>query len=85
MELRNTNIVKSPYSSSRVRLEGEVLYDDAAGSELYWFEVDEKYAKDLKIAATSKYKNKPYAQSLKFSWNKIALKYMDLISNILKK
>lgn len=45
----------------------------------------EKYAKDLKIAAATNYKNKPYAQSLKYSWNKIAAIYIDLITDILKK
>ncbi len=33
------------------------------------------YAKDLKIAANTNYRNKPYNQSLKFSWNKIAELY----------
>ncbi len=33
------------------------------------------YAKDLKIAANTNYRNKPYNQSLKFSWNKIAAHY----------
>ena len=42
----------------------------------------EKYAKDLEIAAHTNYRNKPYNQSLKFSWNKIAQKYSTLISGI---
>ena len=42
----------------------------------------EKYAKDLEIAAKTNYKNKPYAQALNFSWNKIAQKYLSLIENL---
>lgn len=45
----------------------------------------EKYAKDLKIAVKTKYKNKPYSQALKYSWNKIAEIYSRLIDEILKK
>lgn len=45
----------------------------------------EKYAKDLTIAVKTNYKNKPYAQSLKFSWNKVAANYSDLIGELLKK
>lgn len=45
----------------------------------------EKYAKDLAIAIKTRYKNKPYAQALKFSWNKIAQKYSSLIEEMLKK
>jgi len=44
----------------------------------------EKYAKDLEIAAKTNYKNRPYEQSLKFSWNKIAEKYANLIKNLSK-
>lgn len=43
----------------------------------------EKYAKDLTIAIKTRYKNKPYAQALKFSWNKIAEEYFNLIKNLL--
>ena len=43
----------------------------------------DKYAKDLEIAAHTNYRNKPYNQSLKFSWNKIAVKYSQLISQML--
>ena len=42
----------------------------------------EKYAKDLKIAANTNYKNKPYEQSLKFSWNKLAERYNRLIRDL---
>lgn len=44
-----------------------------------------QYARDLQLAAKTDYKNKPYTQSLKFSWNKIAEKYQLLISNLLSK
>ena len=43
-----------------------------------------EYAKDLELAAKTDYKNKPYTQSLKFSWNKIAQRYHDLISEIIR-
>lgn len=33
------------------------------------------YARDLQIAINSNYRNKPYNQALKFSWNKIAALY----------
>lgn len=45
----------------------------------------EKYAKDLEIAAKTNYRNRPYTQSLKFSWNKIAEKYLGLIDEVLKR
>ena len=44
----------------------------------------EKYATDLQIAANTNYKNKPYNQSLNFSWNKIAQEYLKLINQSLK-
>lgn len=44
-----------------------------------------QYAKDLELAAKTNYKNKPYVQALKFSWNKVAQAYIDLISSLLKK
>lgn len=44
----------------------------------------EKYAKDLQIAANTNYKNKPYEQSLKFSWNKVAEKYTALMKDLAK-
>lgn len=43
-----------------------------------------QYARDLEIAAKTNYRNKPYMQSLKFSWNKVAQKYMDLIASLLQ-
>lgn len=42
------------------------------------------YAKDLMIAASTNYRNIPYDQSLKYSWNKVAKNYSDLIINITK-
>lgn len=41
-----------------------------------------QYAKDLELATGTDYKNKPYAQSLKFSWNKVIQRYQDLISSL---
>lgn len=41
-----------------------------------------RYAKALSYAARSNFKNKPYAQALNFSWNKIAERYLRLISKI---
>lgn len=43
----------------------------------------EKYAKDLTIAVKTKYKNKPYSQALKYSWNKVAENYSRLIDEML--
>lgn len=40
------------------------------------------YAKDLSIAVKTSYKNRPYNQALKFSWNKIALEYSRAISQL---
>lgn len=40
-----------------------------------------KYAKDLEIASLTNYRNIPYNQALKFSWNKVAAEY----SKVLKK
>ena len=42
-----------------------------------------QYAKDLELAARTNYKNIPYMQALKFSWNKVAQRYSDLIGNYL--
>jgi len=44
-----------------------------------------QYAKDLELAAKTDYKNKPYVQAQKFSWNKVAGKYNDLIGDLVKK
>lgn len=45
----------------------------------------ELYAKDLRIAAATNYRNIPYDRALYFSWNKIAQKYSNLISEQAKK
>ncbi len=41
-----------------------------------------KYAKDLEIAASTNYRNIPYNQALKFSWNKVASEYSKVIKKI---
>ena len=48
MQLKHANVLKSRCSEDRVRLSGEVAYDDRAiRPELYWFDVPEKYAEYL--------------------------------------
>lgn len=42
----------------------------------------DQYAKDLLLAAKTNYRNLPYNQALKFSWNKIAERYQKLINNL---
>ena len=42
-----------------------------------------QYATDLEIAAKTHYRNIPYNQALKFSWNKTAEMYLELIRHIL--
>src|SRR3990167_8743178 len=44
-----------------------------------------QYARDLMLAASTNYKNRPYNQALKFSWNKITEKYEKVIANLLKR
>jgi len=44
----------------------------------------DKYAKDLIIASKTNYKNIPYMQALKFSWNKIVQKYSALIKEMVE-
>ena len=41
-----------------------------------------QYAKDLMLAASTNYKNRPYNQALKFSWNKIAQRYEMVIGKL---
>lgn len=43
------------------------------------------YAKDLEIASKTDYRNIPYNQALKFSWNKVAISYDRLIKQMFKK
>ena len=45
----------------------------------------DQYSKDLMLAASVNYRNRPYNQALKFSWNKIAEKYQKVITNLLKR
>ena len=44
----------------------------------------DQYSKDLQIASKTNYRNIPYDQALKFSWNKIAQKYSYLIQSVLR-
>lgn len=44
-----------------------------------------QYANDLLIAARTNYRSIPYDQALKFSWNKNAQKYSNLINNLVQK
>jgi hypothetical protein len=51
MELVSVRIDKSQSSRGRVRLVGDVAYDDRPGKvEQYWFEVPEKYADSLSVS-----------------------------------
>ncbi len=43
----------------------------------------DRYAKDLEIAIKTNYRNIPYIQALKFSWNKTAQKYASVINELL--
>ena len=43
------------------------------------------YAADLLIASKTNYRNIPYDQALKFSWNNVAIKYSKLIAEITRK
>jgi len=45
----------------------------------------DQYAKDLMLAVALNYRNRPYNQALKFSWNKIAGRYERVITNLLKR
>ncbi|MEK9147230.1 MAG: glycosyltransferase [Patescibacteria group bacterium] len=45
----------------------------------------DQYAKDLLLAASTNYRNIPYDQAAKFSWNKIAQRYQTLIEDVLFK
>lgn len=48
MDLKGISIIRSPDSGDRVRLCGEVAYDNkACRPEVYWFDVREKYAECL--------------------------------------
>src|SRR5262245_39546223 len=51
MELVSVRIGEAPSAPNRVRLLGDVVYDDRPGEvEQYWFEVPEKYAASLSLS-----------------------------------
>jgi hypothetical protein len=51
MELATVRVAESPSGGGRVRLVGEVLYDDRPGKvEPYWFEFPEKFAGALSVS-----------------------------------
>jgi hypothetical protein len=51
MELVSVRIGEAPSAPKRVRLVGDVVYDDRPGQvEPYWFEVPEKYAQSLSLS-----------------------------------
>ena len=52
MELVSVRIEESPHAAGRVRLVGDVSYDDRPGTEAYWFEVDEEYAGALSLSGS---------------------------------
>jgi hypothetical protein len=52
MELVSIRIEESPHAAGRVRLVGDVAYDDRPGTETYWFEVDEEHAGALSLSGT---------------------------------
>jgi hypothetical protein len=47
VELRSVRLAESPSAKDRVRLVGEVAYDDCPGTEEYWFEFPESLARHL--------------------------------------
>jgi hypothetical protein len=53
MELVSVRIEESPQTAGRVRLVGEVAYDDRPGTEPYWFEVDEAHAGSLSLSGNA--------------------------------
>ena len=52
MELVSIRIEESPHAAGRVRLVGDVAYDDRPGTEAYWLEVDEEYAGSLSLSGS---------------------------------
>ena len=52
MELVSVRIEESPQAAGRVRLVGEVAYDDRPGLETYWYDVDEEHAPALSLSGT---------------------------------
>lgn len=47
MRLRNSYITKSPVSNEYVRLQGEVEYNDSCNSEIYWYDIPQKYESQI--------------------------------------
>ena len=70
--------IVATYDSSRQEIIGD------AGILTNPEDVDQ-YAKDLMLAASANYHNRPYNQALKFSWNKIAERYEKVIASLLKR
>lgn len=70
--------IVATYDSSRQEIIGD------AGILTNPEDVDQ-YSKDLMLAVSVNYRNRPYNQALKFSWNKIAEKYQKVITNLLKR
>ena len=52
MELVSVRIEESPQAAGRVRLAGEIAYDDRPGLETWWFEVDEEHGASLSLSGT---------------------------------
>ncbi len=53
MELLSVRIGEAPSGPRRVRLVGDVVYDDRPGKvEPYWFEVPERYAESLSLSGS---------------------------------
>lgn len=54
MKLRRLEIVRSPDAPEYVRLEAEVVYADRPSRpEVYWIEVDERFASDLSLSGNA--------------------------------
>jgi len=69
--------IVATYDSSRQEIIGD------AGILTNPEDVDQ-YSKDLMLTASVNYRNRPYNQALKFSWNKIAERYEKVLASLLK-
>ncbi len=47
MHLKSIELINSPISTNNLRLVGEVIYDDTAHSDTYWFDIPKKYKDDI--------------------------------------
>lgn len=47
MRVKNSHITVSPISNKYVRLQGEVEYDDSCNSEIYWYDIPQKYESQI--------------------------------------